>query len=334
MTTFINPYTYISDPTRGRPVFNGRVFLGNPDTDPTQPENQIPVSVVNENGTLTQVPQPIRTGPGGVATFQGNPVQLDVDLVQHSMTIQDANGRQVYYSPRISIVGAANVPTDIIQQFNQFGTPRYITSANNMGNPFPYAIGARVVYNAGAGDRVYESLENNNTTLPTDTARWRIIDQRGRDTFNDARYLNESSNLSDLPNTTTARTSLGLGTSAIINTGEASGQIPLIGTPSTSGRSAVVVDAGSNTNGTYRRWSDGIIEQFTVSRGYNHTGTTITLPTSMGTTNYLCLPMNLTTSSIFNTNITSITNTNFRVISPGTQGAAARGNIRCYCVRV
>ena len=136
MTTFLNPYTYIADPTRGRPVFNGRVFLGTPDTDPVQPENQLIVSIVNENGTLTPIPQPVRTGPGGVAMFQGNPVQLDVPLTQHSFTIQDANGRQVFYSPRINIVGSTSVPTDEIDQFTQFGTPRFITAANNPSHPW------------------------------------------------------------------------------------------------------------------------------------------------------------------------------------------------------
>jgi len=226
MATFINPYTYISDPTRGRPVFNGRVFLGNPDTDPTLPENQIPVSVVNEDGTLTQIPQPVRTGPGGVATYQGNPVQLDIQLLQHSMTIQDAGGRQVYYAPRINIAGADTEPAqDILLQYNRFGTPRFITSAQNEGQPFPYPIYARVVYNAGAGDRVYESLMNNNITIPTDTDNWRQVDFAGRDLFNDNRYLNQTMNLADLTNTANARTNLELGTAAVRNAGSGAGQL-------------------------------------------------------------------------------------------------------------
>ena len=226
MTTFINPYTYIADPVRGRPVFNGRVFIGNINTDPVQPENRVTVSVVNENGTLTAIPQPIITGPGGVATFQGNPVQLDVAVVQHSITIQNSLGAQVYYSPRVNIVGQATVPTDQIDQFAQFGTPRFITSAANGGNPFVYPIGARVVYNPGTGDRVYESLENNNTALPTDETMWRQVDTTGIDIFNDVRYLNAASNLSDLAAVATARASLGLGTAATRNIGTGVGQIP------------------------------------------------------------------------------------------------------------
>ena len=75
-------------------------------------------------------------------------------------------------------------------------------------------------------------------------------------------YLLESNNLSDLTNAETARTSLGLGSSAIINTGQEAGRVPLIGIPSTSGRSAVVIDTGSVTNGRYRLWSDTFLEQY------------------------------------------------------------------------
>ena len=225
MATFINPYTYISDPTRGRPVFNGRVYLGNPDTDPTQPENQIPVSVVQEDGTLTQIEQPIRTGPGGVATFQGNPVQLDVNIIQHSMTIEDSNGRQVYYSPRISLATPGDVPTDLINQFIQYGSPRFITSAQNDGTPFSYNTGAVVIYNAGGGDRTYESLSSENITLPTDTRNWQLVDRSGRDDFNDRRYLNQESNLLDLFSVSDARDNLGLGDAALRTVGTAANNL-------------------------------------------------------------------------------------------------------------
>ena len=273
MTTFINPYTYISDPTRGRPVFNGRLFFGNPDTDPTQPENQVTVSLVNENGTLTALMQPIATGPGGVALVNGSPAQLDITLTQYSLTIQNGLGVQVYYSPRVN-VGAAGGPdpTDLLNQFSQVGTPRFITAANNNGNPFPYQTGARVVYNPGTGDRIYESLTSNNTTLPTDTDNWQEIGAAATDTRNDARYLVEANNLSDLDSVTTTRTNLGLGTAATRNVGTATGNIAQIGTPGTTSagaNSAVVTRAGSNANGAYRMWSDGFID----SVGRNTSGT-------------------------------------------------------------
>lgn len=104
----------------------------------------------------------------------------------------------------------------------------------------------------------------------------------------DARYLLESNNLADLVSSAAARLNLGLGTSATADTGTADdnvptisdadaryirgtlgqldGNVPHIGDPSVSGRSAVVVNAGSNANGYYRVWSDGVKEMYGVKQ--------------------------------------------------------------------
>ena len=151
--------------------------------------------------------------------------------------------------------------TSTLQLYYQEAYPNFITPALNGGNAFMYPQYARVRYDAGSGDRVYESLVNNNAALPTVTANWRLVDFAGLD----ARYLLEANNLSDLVNTTTARTNLGLGTAATRNTGTATGNVPLIGTPgttSTNNNSSVIVRAGSNSNGQFIVYSSGLIQQW------------------------------------------------------------------------
>ena len=125
MAAFLNPFTYISDPTRGRPIFNGRVFFGRPDTNPGTPSNQITVSQVNEDGTMTPIMQPLRTGPGGVLLgLAGDPVQIDVPLDEYSVLIRDAQNVQRYYSPRVSIIDDIQNIQNAVNQFRGCGYAR------------------------------------------------------------------------------------------------------------------------------------------------------------------------------------------------------------------
>lgn len=89
-------YEYFPDPTKGRPVFNGSIYVGEPDTDPTIPSNQKSISVIEEDGTVVPVSQPVNTGAGGVPLYNGSPVQLQVDG-EYSLAVLNGSGSQVYY---------------------------------------------------------------------------------------------------------------------------------------------------------------------------------------------------------------------------------------------
>ncbi|MGK9174104.1 tail fiber domain-containing protein [Yokenella regensburgei] len=75
---------------------NGKIFIGIPDTDPTNPANQIPVYVENEDGSLVQVPQPIVINAGGFPVLGGQ-IRKFVTVQNYSMLIQDAYGAQQFY---------------------------------------------------------------------------------------------------------------------------------------------------------------------------------------------------------------------------------------------
>ena len=164
--------------------------------------------------------------------------------------------------------------TSTLQLYYQEAVPPFITAADNGGTAFQYPKYARVRYDAGTGDRLYESLVDDNDDLPTVTTAWRLVDFDGLDlrylqqVTADDRYLLEENNLSDLTSTETARSNLGLGTSAPLDFGTSSGNVPRIGTPGTTepgSDSAVIVRAGSNANGSFRVWSDGLIEQMNIT---------------------------------------------------------------------
>lgn len=105
-----SPWAYFPDPTVGRPVFKGYIYVGEPDTDPQISTNQIQVKAVQESGATVILSQPIMTGAGGVPILNGSPIQL-ITEGEHSLKVLNNQMAQVYYAP--SIVGGER-PTTII----------------------------------------------------------------------------------------------------------------------------------------------------------------------------------------------------------------------------
>ncbi|MAF43479.1 MAG: hypothetical protein CMI54_04820 [Parcubacteria group bacterium] len=89
---------YFPDPTKGRPVFNGQIFIGEPDLDPEIPANQKQATLRLEDGSLVNVGQPVLTGPGGTVSYNGSYAVLTTDG-DFSLTVLNAQGSRVYYIP-------------------------------------------------------------------------------------------------------------------------------------------------------------------------------------------------------------------------------------------
>jgi hypothetical protein len=89
------PIMYIPDPTKGRPLFNGQIFVGIPDLDPEVEINQKQLNVIQEDGTVVPVDQPFLLSAGGVPIYQNQTVRLDVDG-NYSLKILDKLGAQTY----------------------------------------------------------------------------------------------------------------------------------------------------------------------------------------------------------------------------------------------
>lgn len=94
------PSQLFTMPREFKSVFNGMIYIGKIDTDPTIPANQIQVYLENEDGSLVPMPQPIRTNAGGYPVYNGK-VSKFVTVEGHSMLIQDANGVQLFYFPNV-----------------------------------------------------------------------------------------------------------------------------------------------------------------------------------------------------------------------------------------
>lgn len=79
---------------------NGKIYIGQIDTDPVNPVNQIPVYLENEDGSHVQVAQPIVINAGGYPVYNGQIAKF-VTVQGHSMAVYDAYGAQQFYFPNI-----------------------------------------------------------------------------------------------------------------------------------------------------------------------------------------------------------------------------------------
>jgi hypothetical protein len=92
----ISPASYYPDFNTGRPIFNGDIFVGLPDTDPELTGNQKQITIRQEDGTEIPVSQPMKTSAGGVPIFNGSPVQILTDG-NYSIKVLNKGLSQVYY---------------------------------------------------------------------------------------------------------------------------------------------------------------------------------------------------------------------------------------------
>lgn len=98
----IIPSGYFPDPEIGRPIFNGKIYVGVIDLNPRIASNQLDVTGIQESGAEVSIAQPIRTSQGGVPVDDdGNIVTLLVDGA-YSMAIDDRNDNQKYYFANVS----------------------------------------------------------------------------------------------------------------------------------------------------------------------------------------------------------------------------------------
>ncbi|MFP9529088.1 phage head-binding domain-containing protein [Pectobacterium brasiliense] len=79
---------------------NGKIYIGEIDSDPTIPSNQIQVYLENEDGSHVPVAQPIVINAGGFPVYNGQIAKF-VTVQGHSMAIYDAYNVQQFYFPNV-----------------------------------------------------------------------------------------------------------------------------------------------------------------------------------------------------------------------------------------
>ena len=167
-TTLISPFQYFADPTRARPIFNGFIFIGRVDGDPTNTADQIPVQVICEcGGSPVNVTQPIRTGPGGLPIYNGSPAQIVVCRSNYSITLQDNNRVQVYHSPNVQS-GFVNQPithTTLAAAMADDNSSRQVIRLLERGGAEFRRVETQTEYNAFPGDEPFSKFQDSASNL-------------------------------------------------------------------------------------------------------------------------------------------------------------------------
>ena len=90
--------TYWPNPSIGRPLFNGTVYVGEPDLDPTILVNQKQITLRLEDGSTVAVGQPLTLSSGGVLEYNGSYAVITVDG-EYSVAAYAQNGTLAFYIP-------------------------------------------------------------------------------------------------------------------------------------------------------------------------------------------------------------------------------------------
>lgn len=94
------PSQLFTMPRSFKAIANGKIYIGQVDTDPVNPANQIQVYLENENGSHVPVAQPIIINAGGYPVYNGQIAKF-VTVQGHSMAVYDAYGTQQFYYPNV-----------------------------------------------------------------------------------------------------------------------------------------------------------------------------------------------------------------------------------------
>lgn len=144
MNKIIFPIGYYPDPTRGRPLAGGSLYIGIVDTDPEIISNQKDVTALQENGSQVTITQPISLSAGGVSLYNGSPVSLFVSG-DYSMKVLNSLDSQDYYIPNNTLIAIDEIRVfatvaDMIAASlivgNTYMTQGYYTAGDGAGTEY------------------------------------------------------------------------------------------------------------------------------------------------------------------------------------------------------
>ncbi|MDE8793925.1 phage tailspike protein [Citrobacter freundii] len=159
-------------------VANGKIYIGQIDTDPTIPANQIQVYLENEDGSLVPMAQPIIINAGGYPVYNGQIAKF-VTVQGHSMAVYDAYGVQQFYFPNLLKYDPDQLEQRLYSSvgFNYIGEASYADiRSQSLSVSKILCYGRENIFDGGRG--VF-CVDNSDTTSP-DNDGTILVDSIGR----------------------------------------------------------------------------------------------------------------------------------------------------------
>lgn len=120
MAIIQNPFEQWNDPLRGgRVIFSAKIYVGQPDTDPTVPANQLQVFYIDENEQQINLAQPLTTDSGGyIVISDTNPtkVQARVSESNYSITVQNKQSVNKWVIPNAQEISSVVSHNDTLNR--------------------------------------------------------------------------------------------------------------------------------------------------------------------------------------------------------------------------
>jgi len=119
------------------------------------------------SGDVSPIPDPAQVD-GSMSYTAGYPIDYELDPAT------DPDAKRIERDKMNALF--FDITSNLLQ-YQTWGNPQFVTTAQNGGTPVSYGKGAFVLYDAGAGLALYGSLVANNTVLPgSDPTKWLLAD--------------------------------------------------------------------------------------------------------------------------------------------------------------
>ena len=156
------PFIFFPKIKLDKPIFNGFIYFGEPDTDPyTNTFKRIDVKYIGPDGIAKDLVQPLRTSNGGVPIVDGENVKIIIDQ-DYSMTACGRNNEQIFHIPNSKEFESSRTITEDV--FLSNGQVKVFFSKVKTGN-LSYYISGNFVDRGRLEEGIDYTVESDNSIL-------------------------------------------------------------------------------------------------------------------------------------------------------------------------